>query len=259
MATLELSYAAAALGGLISFLSPCVLPLVPAYLCFIAGTSLEELTREDEQGKPLASEGLTRRVALGAVGFVLGFTTIFVALGASASAINPFILEHKDVLSRIAGAIIIVFGLHYMGLFRIAFLNREARFHIAGTGDEVRSPLMQFANPYLLGLAFAFGWTPCIGPILATILTIAAAQESLSAGVSLLTVYSLGLGIPFLLAAFAVRGFLTFAARFRRHMRKVEIVAGVLLAATGAMMLTGNFERIAIFILETFPVLATLG
>ena len=256
---MEIGYFAPAIGGLISFLSPCVLPLVPAYLCFIAGTSFEELTREDAQGKPLASEGLTLRVAIGAVGFVLGFTTIFVALGASASAINPLIIQHKELLSRIAGAIIIVFGLHYMGLFRIAFLNRDARFHIAGSGEGERSYLMQFASPYLLGLAFAFGWTPCIGPILATILTIAAAQESLAAGASLLTVYSLGLGIPFLAAAFAVRGFLSFASKFRRHMQKVEIAAGVLLAVTGLMMLTGNFERIAIFLIETFPVLATLG
>jgi cytochrome c-type biogenesis protein len=256
---MEIGYFAAAIGGLISFLSPCVLPLVPAYLCFIAGTSFEELTREDAQGKPLASEGLTLRVAIGAVGFVLGFTTIFVALGASASAINPLIIQHKELLSRIAGAIIIVFGLHYMGLFRIAFLNRDARFHIAGSGEGERSYLMQFASPYLLGLAFAFGWTPCIGPILATILTIAAAQESLAAGASLLTVYSLGLGIPFLAAAFAVRGFLSFASKFRRHMQKVEIAAGVLLAVTGLMMLTGNFERIAIFLIETFPVLGTLG
>ena len=256
---MEIGYFAAAIGGLISFLSPCVLPLVPAYLCFIAGTSFEELTREVAQGKPLASEGLTLRVAIGAVGFVLGFTTIFVALGASASAINPLIIQHKELLSRIAGAIIIVFGLHYMGLFRIAFLNRDARFHIAGSGEGERSYLMQFASPYLLGLAFAFGWTPCIGPILATILTIAAAQESLAAGASLLTVYSLGLGIPFLAAAFAVRGFLSFASKFRRHMQKVEIAAGVLLAVTGLMMLTGNFERIAIFLIETFPVLGTLG
>ncbi|MDZ4380685.1 MAG: cytochrome c biogenesis protein CcdA [Parvibaculum sp.] len=256
---MEIGYFAAAIGGLISFLSPCVLPLVPAYLCFIAGTSFEELTREDAQGKPLASEGLTLRVAIGAAGFVLGFTTIFVALGASASAINPLIIQHKELLSRIAGAIIIVFGLHYMGLFRIAFLNRDARFHIAGSGEGERSYLMQFASPYLLGLAFAFGWTPCIGPILATILTIAAAQESLAAGASLLTVYSLGLGIPFLAAAFAVRGFLSFASKFRRHMQKVEIAAGVLLAVTGLMMLTGNFERIAIFLIETFPVLGTLG
>ena len=256
---MDVGYVAAALGGLISFLSPCVLPLVPAYLCFIAGTSLEELTREDKEGKPPGSEGLTLRVTLGATGFVLGFTTVFVALGASASAINPLILQNKVILTQIAGAIIIVFGLHYMGLFRIALLNRDARFHLPGNGEGERSLPMQFASPYLLGLAFAFGWTPCIGPILATILTLAAAQESLSAGVSLLTVYSLGLGIPFLAAAFAVRGFLSFAAKFRKHMRKVEIAAGLLIAGTGLMMLTGTFERLAIFLLETFPVLATFG
>ena len=146
-----------------------------------------------------------------------------------------------------------------MGLFRIALLDRDMRFHIAGSGDVARSPATQFFSPYVLGLAFAFGWTPCIGPILATILTIAAAQESLQAGAALLTVYSLGLGIPFIAAAFAVRGFLSFASRFRRHMRKVEMVAGLLLAATGTLMILGSFERIAIFLLETFPVLATFG
>ncbi len=135
---------------------------------------------------------------------MLGFTTIFVALGASASAINPFIMSNKIVLSQIAGAVIIVFGLHYMGLFRIALLDRDMRFHIAGSGDVARSPATQFFSPYVLGLAFAFGWTPCIGPILATILTIAAAQESLQAGAALLTVYSLGLGIPLIAAAVLV-------------------------------------------------------
>ena len=144
---MDVGYVAAALGGLISFLSPCVLPLVPAYLCFVAGTSLEELTREDKEGKPPGSEGLTLRVTLGATGFVLGFTTVFVALGASASAINPLILQNKVILTQIAGAIIIVFGLHYMGLFRIALLNRDARFHLRGNGEGERSLPMQFASP----------------------------------------------------------------------------------------------------------------
>ena len=134
----SISYAAAAAGGLISFLSPCVLPLVPAYLCYIAGTSLDELVAEDRKGKALGSDGLTLRVTLGAIGFVLGFTTIFVALGASASAINPLIIEHKQILGRVAGAIIILFGLHYMGVFRLAFLDREARFHVEGTGAGER-------------------------------------------------------------------------------------------------------------------------
>lgn len=256
MPELTISYAAAAAGGLLSFLSPCVLPLVPAYLCFIAGTSLEELTKEDEAGN---TPVLTQRVLLGAIGFVLGFTTVFVSLGATASAINPYILAHKDVLGRIAGVIIIIFGLHYMGLFRLAFLDRDTRFHIGGTGFEERPLWAQFLSPYVLGLAFAFGWTPCIGPILATILTLAASQESLSSGVTLLTAYSLGLGIPFLLAAFAIRGFLAFAGKFRRHMKKVEIAAGLLLATTGLLMVTGSFEKIAVFLINTFPSLAKLG
>ncbi|MDE1173100.1 MAG: cytochrome c biogenesis protein CcdA [Parvibaculaceae bacterium] len=249
MASIEIGYAAAAAGGLISFLSPCVLPLVPAYLCFIAGTSLDKLVAD---GAHIDNPGLNRRVALGAIGFVLGFTTVFVALGASASAINPLILAHKIVLGRIAGVIIIAFGLHYVGLLRFGLLHREARFRPELPGGRIM-------GPYLIGLAFAFGWTPCIGPILATILAVAASQESLSTGVGLLTVYSLGLGIPFLAAAFAVRGFLAFAARFRKHMGKVEIVAGLLLVLTGALMLLGSFEKVALFLITTFPVLGRLG
>lgn len=252
MAGIEIGYAAAAVGGLISFLSPCVLPLVPAYLCFIAGTSLDRLVAENADGTAMANPDLNRRVTIGAIGFVLGFTTVFVALGASASAINPLILAHKIIIGRIAGAIIILFGLHYMGLLRIGFLNRDARFMPAMPGGR-------FAGPYLIGLAFAFGWTPCIGPILATILAVAASQESLKTGVALLTVYSLGLGIPFLAAAFAVRGFLAFATRFRKHMQKVEIAAGVLLVGTGTLMLLGSFEKVALFLITTFPVLGRLG
>ncbi|KAB7741244.1 cytochrome c biogenesis protein CcdA [Parvibaculum sedimenti] len=255
MTDLNISYAAAAAGGLLSFLSPCVLPLVPAYLCFIAGTSFEELTKDEAQGH----EKLTQRVAIGAIGFVLGFTTIFVALGASASAINPYILAHKETLGRVAGLIIIVFGLHYMGIFRIALLNREARFQPERIGDVTQSLWMQFLSPYVLGLAFAFGWTPCIGPILATILAIAASQESLRAGVALLATYSLGLGIPFLAAAFAIRGFLAFAKRIRSHMQAIEIAAGVLLAGTGLLMVLGSFETIAITLINLFPFLAKLG
>ncbi len=259
MSGFDISYAAAAAGGLLSFLSPCVLPLVPAYLCFIAGTSFEELTREAGLGEELGSEGLTRRVALGAVGFVLGFSTVFVALGASASAINPLILAHKELLGRIAGIVIIGFGLHYISPLRIPLLNRDARFRPDHIGDVSQNLWLQFLSPYVLGLAFAFGWTPCIGPILATILAIAASEASLNAGVTLLATYSLGLGIPFLLAAFAIRGFLVFAKRIRRHMQKVEIAAGVLLAGTGFLMAIGSFEKIAILILGVFPFLGKLG
>ena len=253
----DIGIAGAALGGALSFLSPCVLPLVPAYLCFIAGTSLEELL--DETRDTGQKTQLTQRVALGAIGFVLGFSTIFIALGASASAIGSVMLSHKDVLGRIAGIIIILFGLHYMGAIRLPWLHRDTRFQPGHVGDPSQSLLLQFISPYVLGLAFAFGWTPCIGPILAAVLTVAASQESLAQGVVLLSAYSLGLGIPFLLAASAIRGFLAFATRFRRHIRTAEFVSGLLLAATGLLMLLGSFERIAGLLLEFFPSLATLG
>ena len=260
MAALDIGFAAAAAGGVISFLSPCVLPLVPAYLCFVAGTSLEELTKAaDDTGA--AARQLNRRVMIGAVGFVLGFSTVFVALGAGASAINPLILAYKVPLSQVAGVVIVLFGLHFMGLFRFAFLNREARFmpSLPGGDKAATSPTWQFFGPYVIGLAFAFGWTPCIGPILATILTVAASRESLGEGVALLGVYSLGLGIPFLIAAYGVQSFMRFAGGFRKHMGKVEFAAGLLLAATGVLIFLGSLETIAIFMIEVFPWLAELG
>jgi cytochrome c-type biogenesis protein len=257
MAGLDIGMTGAALGGLLSFLSPCVLPLVPAYLCFIAGTSLEELLDGDRDGR--AQTQLSRRVAFGAVGFVLGFSTIFIALGASASAIGSLILAYKDVLGRIAGVVIVAFGLHYMGLLRIPALHRDTRFQPGHLGDPSQNLWLQFLSPYVLGLAFAFGWTPCIGPILAAVLTVAASQESLAQGVILLGAYSLGLGIPFLAAAFAIRGFLAFATRFRSHIRRAEFISGLLLAATGLLMLLGSFEKIAVLLLQWFPALATLG
>ena len=259
MAGLDIGFAAAAAGGLISFLSPCVLPLVPAYLCFIAGTTLDELLETTEAAGAEARR-LNRRVLIGAVGFVLGFTTVFVALGASASAINPLIMAYKVPLAWIAGVVIILFGLHFMGLFRFSFLYREARFMPALPDGMIGAQsFWQFLGPYVLGLAFAFGWTPCIGPILATILAIAATHDSLRYGVALLTVYSLGLGIPFFLSALAMNRFLQFSTRFRRHMRKVEIAAGLLLVGTGFLILTGTFERIAIFLLDNAPWLAEFG
>ena len=243
----QISYLAAAGGGLISFLSPCVLPIVPGYLCFMAGTSLERLTAEQE-----VAPDLTRRVALAAFAFVLGFSTVFVLMGASASAVNALLREHLDTISVVAGSLIVIFGLHYMGLFRISVLGREARFNPGRLGEG-------WPAAYVLGLAFAFGWTPCIGPILATILTIAATQESLSFGVSLLAVYSLGLGIPFLPAAFAMKPFLRFLRRFRAHIRKVEVGAGALLVLTGVLILTNSLQVIGFYLLEAFPVLATIG
>ena len=244
---MDVSYLAAAGGGLLSFLSPCVLPIVPAYLCFIAGTSFEELTVKTDR-----PEGLAWRIAGMALVFVFGFATVFVALGASASAVNRLIVSNLDVFAQIAGVVIIVFGLHFMGLLRIPFLNREARF-------QTRARPAGFVGSYVAGIAFGFGWTPCIGPILASILAIAASREQLGYGVGLLATYALGLGIPFLLAAVAINPFLRFLGRIRRHLHKVEIAAGVLLVITGLMIMTGRLQVLAYWILEMFPALATLG
>lgn len=243
----DISYPAAALGGLISFLSPCVLPLVPAYLCFVAGTSLDKLTEGD-----VTNPELLRRVMWGAIAFVLGFTTVFVLLGASASAVNRLILGHIDVLSKIAGVVIVIFGIHYTGLLRIRLLDREARFtpHVRGRG---------LVGAYVVGLAFAFGWTPCIGPILGAILAVAASQDTLGFGMSLLAVYSLGLGIPFLIAAFGMRGFMAFMRQFRRHLHKIEIATGGLLIATGIAIFSGSLQSLSYFLLDLFPALAEIG
>ncbi|SLN39700.1 cytochrome c biogenesis CcdA family protein [Oceanibacterium hippocampi] len=243
----EITYTVAAVGGLVSFLSPCVLPLVPAYLCFVAGTSLEEMVGERED-RPRID---WRVVAMSLV-FVIGFSTVFVLLGASASAVSRLLYQHLDVISKIAGALIVIFGLHFMGLFRIPLLNREARFQ---GGKRPAGPV----GAYVAGLAFGFGWTPCIGPILATILTIAASSDRLGYGVSLLTVYSLGLGIPFLLAALAINPFMRFAARFRRHMHKVELAAGGMLVATGLLIFFNQFQVLAYWMIELFPGLAEIG
>ncbi len=245
---IEIGYMAAALGGLISFLSPCVLPLVPAYLCFVAGISFDRLTGEGGAAGP----ELRRQVMTGAVAFVLGFTTVFVALGASASVISNLLVGHLDMLARIAGVVIVLFGLHMAGLLRIAWLNREARFAPEQRGGGL-------LGAYIVGLAFAFGWTPCIGPILGAILAVAASQDTLTSGMALLAVYSLGLGVPFLLAAWGARAFMGFMQRFRHHMHKVELAAGGLLVVTGVMIFFGSLQNFSYFLLELFPALATIG
>ncbi|MFQ5534482.1 MAG: cytochrome c biogenesis CcdA family protein [Sphingomonadales bacterium] len=243
----DITFLAALGGGAISFLSPCVLPLVPAYLCFITGRTLDELTEQREIGRAATIEALVSAMA-----FVLGFTTVFVALGASASAISGVLLRHMDVLAKTAGVVIVVFGLHYMGLFRFAFLNREARFHL-----QAKPP--GWLGAFVIGLAFAFGWTPCIGPILGAILSVAASHDDLTYGVSLLIAYSLGLGIPFLAAALGMEQFLKFLQRFRRHFKKVEIVAGVLLVSTGVLIFAGTLQDLSYIMLEAMPWLAKIG
>jgi cytochrome c-type biogenesis protein len=243
----DVTYPAAAGAGLLSFLSPCVLPLVPPYLCYLAGTSLDQLSAAGKLETHVA-----RRVALASLAFVAGFSTVFVALGAAASVIGQVLRAHLDTLSWIAGIAIIIMGFHFLGVFRIPFLYREVRYQ----SDARPAGLI---GAYVMGLAFAFGWTPCIGPVLASIFAVAAAKETVFEGASLLAAYSLGLGIPFLAAGLAVRPFLAFMQRFRRHLGTVEKVMGGLLVLTGIMFLTGTFSNMAYWLLETFPGLAELG
>jgi cytochrome c-type biogenesis protein len=240
---LNISLPAAALGGFISFLSPCVLPLVPPYLSFLAGTTFDQLN---------AGDGAVRkRAVLAALLFVAGFTTVFVLLGATASALGQAIRQYLDVLSTVAGLAIIVMGLHFLGLFRIGFLYREVRFN-------VDKPIGLW-GAYVMGLAFAFGWTPCIGPVLAAILAVAGSEASVSHGALLLAAYSVGLGIPFLLAALAMKPFVALLKRMRSRFALIEKAMGVLLILTGIAFLTGWITNMSFWLLETFPVLGRLG
>jgi len=243
----DIGIGAAFLAGLISFVSPCVLPIVPPYLAYLAGVSFSELSN-DEQRTEVAS----RRILLSSIAFVLGFTTVFVALGATASIIGQTLAQYFNILSIIAGIIIAIMGLHFLGVFRIGLLYREARI------DVQRKPA-GLLGAYIIGLAFAFGWTPCVGPVLAAILFVAGSEETAARGAGLLAVYSLGIGIPFILAgAFAGR-FINWANRFKQHMHRIEQAMGILLILTGILFMTGQMSRIAQWLLETFPVFATIG
>jgi cytochrome c-type biogenesis protein len=245
---IDVTFAGALLAGLLSFLSPCVLPLVPAYLSYISGVSVDALQSDaPEQGR------VRRHVLAQSVWFVLGFSLVFIALGASASFIGQWLLVHMAVLAKIAGVLIMVFGLHYMGVIRIPFLLMEARL------DTSKVNPGHGLGAVLLGAAFAFGWTPCIGPILGAILALAGAQSQLGRGIGLLAVYSAGLAIPFLLAAFATGAFLRWAKRFRRHLHAVEVVSGVLLFAVGLLIFLGSFSIISGWIIRYMPWLAHIG
>ena len=240
----DVTISAAAVAGVLSFLSPCVLPLVPPYLTFIAGTTVEDI----------AEEGATRArrdVMLAAILFVAGFSTVFVALGATASVFGQMVRANLEYLSLLAGFAIIAMGLHFLGLFRLTVLYREKRM-------EVEKPVGLW-GAYVMGIAFAFGWTPCIGPILAAILTVAGAEETAAHGAWLLAVYSFGLGVPFLIAAIAMEQFLAFLKRFKRFFPVVEKVVGVMLVATGIAFLTGGMQTVSIWMLQMFPGLAKLG
>jgi cytochrome c-type biogenesis protein len=217
--------------GVASFVSPCVLPLVPAYISFISGVSLEQLR---ESG----SESSRKNVMLTSLFFIAGFSTIFILLGASATYAGQFLLKNKILFNRIAGVIIIIFGLHVAGLFQIKFLNYEKRFNM----NQKKGGIV---STYLVGLAFAAGWTPCIGPILAAILVVASNQQSSGQGVLLLTSYSLGLGIPFFLTAIALNTFFNFFGWVKRHYRQIEYASAALLIVLGLMVMTNQFTRLA--------------
>jgi cytochrome c-type biogenesis protein len=235
----DITFAAAFFAGLLSFLSPCVLPLVPPYLVYLAGASLERFA--DAEPEPQ----IKRETVFAALLFVAGFSTVFVAFGASASAIGA------RELSIVAGIAIIVMGLHFLGITRFAFLMFEKRAPMARP--------VGLWGAYVMGLAFAFGWTPCIGPILAAILAVAASRETVAKGALLLAVYSAGLGIPFLLAAFAIEPCARLIARFKRHLETVEKAMGALLVLTGIAFLTGVVGEASNYLLELFPALGRIG
>ena len=241
----DVSIPAALIAGLVSFLSPCVLPLVPPYLVYLTGATIERVAHDEQ----IATS--RRAVMIAALMFVLGFSTVFVALGASASLIGALIRAWSGELSIIAGIVIIVMGLHFLGLTRLGFLMREGRLPIP-------KPVGLWGS-YVMGLAFAFGWTPCIGPILAAILSVAAAQATVAKGAGLLAVYSAGLGIPFLIAAFMLERFSSLFSRMKRHLANVERAMGVLMVLTGIAFLTGAISNVSIWLLETFPSLQNFG
>src|SRR6478609_7143306 len=241
----NVSIPAALIAGLVSFLSPCVLPLVPPYLIYLTGATIEHVSHDE------TVQASKRAVMSAALMFVLGFSTIFVALGASASLVGGLTRAWSAELSIVAGIVIIIMGLHFLGLTRIGLLMREGRM-------QMPKPVGLW-GAYAMGLAFAFGWTPCIGPILAAILSIAAAEATVAKGAGLLAVYSAGLGIPFLIAAFMVEQFSAVFARMKRHLATVERAMGVLMIITGIGFLTGAVSNVSIWLLETFPALQNIG
>jgi cytochrome c-type biogenesis protein len=229
MSTLPLPIAAF-FAGLVSFLSPCVLPLVPGYVSLISGVGVEELKSQETH--------LFRKVMLNSVAFILGFSVVFIALGAISTEVGQLMAHYKSLLARVAGVVIVLFGLHLTGIFRINALYADKRLHNVKGGSTA-------SGAFLIGFAFAFGWTPCVGPILAVILGFAAAQDSVTKGIGLLAVYSMGLAVPFLLTSFGIQRFLKFYSRFRAHMHAVEVASGGLLIALGILLVVGKFTLLS--------------
>ena len=229
------------LAGFISFLSPCVLPLIPGYISYISGTSLEKL-----------KEGKNHSVAIKTIFFTLGFSFVFISLGSTASYLGNFFLINSNTLRVIAGLIIIIFSLQLIGIINFKFMNKEMRIFTDKYNDNLTFPI-------IVGAAFGFGWTPCIGPVLGSILTLAAVESSIGKGILLLSFYSLGLAIPFILSGYAISKFLAFSKNFRKNIKIVSITGGVILLITGILILTNKLQALGYFILEAIPILGNLG
>jgi cytochrome c-type biogenesis protein len=221
---------AAFLAGLVSFLSPCVLPLVPGYVSLISGAGVEQLKAQESS--------LFRKVMLNSIAFIAGFSLVFITLGAISTEVGQLLARYKSTLAQIAGVVIILFGLHLTGIFKIKALYTDARLHSVKGGSTA-------LGAFVIGFAFAFGWTPCVGPILAVILGLAATQDSVGKGIFLLAIYSLGLAVPFLLTSLGIERFLKFYSRFRSHMHALEVGSGALLIALGILLVLGRFSLIS--------------
>ena len=231
------------IAGVISFLSPCVLPIVPPYLAYMGGISLQDMEH---------NRSARRHTIICALFFALGLSTVFILLGIAASAMGQMFLQNQEWFGRIAGIVIITFGLHFIGILKIPFLYREARIDAGDKGGNA-------FGAYILGLAFAFGWTPCIGPILGTILSLAAQEESFARSGVLMAIYAIGLGLPFVLAAIFISKAMKLMNKFKRHLRKVEVIMGILLIIVGLLLVTGSFSDMSYWLLEKFPALAQVG
>jgi len=232
----QVSFLMAFLAGFLSFISPCVLPLIPAYISFISGLSLEEI--ENRRGK---NQNI---IMVSSLFFILGFSLVFILLGATATFLGSFLVEKIDILRKVAGIIIIIFGIHMAGWYRIKFLDFEKRVY---TNTE---PINKIIGPFLIGLAFAFGWSPCVGPVLASILMYASTQQTVYQGILLLTIYSAGLGIPFFLAALAINKFYLLTNRIKQHYKTIEWIGGLLLIVIGGLILTDNFQRLIYYLMR---------
>ena len=244
----DVSFMGALLAGLLSFLSPCILPIVPFYLSYLAGVGMNQISAEAE-----ITPAVRRRAVISAIFFSLGVITVFVGLGATATIFGQMVRDYFDILRWIAAAIIIAMGLHFLGVIRIGLLYRQFQSEVGNTSNVI------FAGAFVIGLAFAFGWTPCVGPVLAAILFTAAGQETAGQGAWLLFTYGAGMTLPFILAALFVGPFMRFMARFRRHLGVIEKLMGVLLILFGVLIATDTVNLIAQWMLDTFPVFSRYG